>query len=407
MIKLFKNKTLSAFPAFKHQNYRIFFSAQITSLVGTWMQTVAQGYLAYQLTHSAFWVGVVTATNNLPATFLSLWGGVLLDRFSRKDVLQVTQILQFLIASILGIVVMMGHIDLYSLMFFTFTLGVVKAVDQPARISIIRDLVAMKDLHSATAMNMSMMNSARIIGPAIAGILIATLGIGWAFLLNGFSFLAPFIAYHFIKFAPFVKKTHASTIHAIKEGIHYTSHHPVIKFFLIYLISVSIFGWAYTTILPVTSVEVFHLDASGLGTLYAAAGGGSVFGALVVSAWARKFDKSKLIFFGGLLFAISLTLFSLTNNLILGVILLFLSGMGMTTQNSTIQAIIQGRVDDNFRGRVASIQTLILAGLHPVGSFQIGLIAEHLGSQFAIRVGALIILVSALILFAKGPKLAD
>lgn len=368
------------------------------------MQQVAQGYLAYQLTGSAFWVGVVTATNNLPATFLSLWGGVLLDRFSRKDVLQSTQILQFGVASLLGLFVILGHIDLTSLIIFTFLLGIVKAVDQPARISIIRDLVADEDLHSATAMNMSMMNSARIIGPAIAGILIATLGVGWAFLLNGLSFLAPFIAYYFIRFAPFVKKTHASTLHAIKEGLHYASHHPTIKFFLIYLISISIFGWAYTTILPVTSVEVFHLNASGLGTLYAGAGGGSVFGALLVSAWARKFNKSKLIFFGGVLFSISLTLFSLTHNLLLAVILLFLSGVGMTAQNSTIQAVIQGHVDDNFRGRVASIQTLVLAGLHPVGSFQIGLIAEHFGSQVAIRLGAIIIFVCALVLFAKSPR---
>ena len=405
MVQKIKHKFLSGFPAFKHRNYRIFFSAQIISLVGTWMQTVAQGYLAYQLTDSAFWVGIVTAMNHLPATGLSLIGGTLLDRFHKKDVLQITQSLQFIIATILGIVVITDHINLISLMAFSFLLGIVKAIDQPARISIIKDLVSDDNLHSATAMNMSMMNSARIIGPAIAGILIATLGVGWAFLLNGLSFLPPFLAYNFIKFKPFVKKPHFGTIHAIKEGLKYATTHPTIKFLLTYLISISIFGWAYTTILPVTSVEVFKLDASGLGTLYAAAGAGSVFGALVISAWARKFNKSKLILAGGLIFSLSLLLFSLTNNLYLAIPLLFLSGLGLTTQNSTIQAIIQGRVDDHYRGRVASIQTLILAGLHPIGSIQIGFMAEHFGSQIAIGLGAAIILICSITLFLKGPKI--
>ena len=404
MAKLIRDKALNLFPAFRYPNYRIFFIAQIISLTGTWMQQVSQGYLAFQLTHSAFWVGIVAATANLPTTLFSLIGGTIVDRFPKQKVLRVTQTLQFIVATTLGILVVSGHINLWSLMVMVFLLGLVNAVDQPARITMIVELVEREHLHAATAMNMSIFNSARIIGPAIAGWLIYAFGIGWAFLLNGLSFLAPLIAYSFIKFRPFIKKPHLGTWNSIKEGVNYARHHPLIKFLLLYLTVIAIFGWSYTTMLPVIADQIFHKDAAGLGLLFSAAGAGTVVGAISMSAYSRRLNPKKLILTGGLIFSTALFIFSYQSVYYLALGLLFFAGFGMAYQNSTIQATIQRSVSDHVRGRVASIQSLMMLGMTPIGSFQIGLISEHFGTQIAVRIGAVMILLAAIILYYLSPK---
>lgn len=405
MIKKFTTHGKNAFPAFRYRNYRIFFAAQTISLTGHWMQQVAQGYLVFQLTHSAFMVGLMAAIAQLPAMFFTLIGGTLADRFPKKNILRITQLFQFILASGLGITVISGHINLLSLGVFTFLMGLVNSIDQPTRISIIADLVEKKDFHAATATNMSIFNSARIIGPAVAGWLIVWVGIGWAFLLNGLSYLAPLIAYNLIQFAPFIKKPHPGTFKAIKAGLHYAGNHEIIRLLLLYLGIISVFGWSYTVLLPVIADRIFSQGAQGLGYLYSAAGLGSVIGAISVSIYTRRFDPKKLMLFGGLLYAAALIGFSLTHVFEVALILLFLTGLGITTQNSTIQATIQHEVEDRFRGRVSSMQSLMLLGMHPVGSFQIGSVAEHFGSQLAIRAGGVIIFLSAILLYLKMPKL--
>lgn len=378
--------------------------AQIIHLTGHWMQQVAQGYLVFQLTQSAFMVGLMAAIAQLPAMFFTLIGGTLADRFPKRNILRIAQFFQFILASSLGIIITSGHINLFVLGVLTFLMGLVHSVDQPTRISIITELVDKKDLHAATATNMSVFSSARIIGPAIAGWLIFAVGIGWAFLLNGISFLAPLIAYNFINFSPFIKKPHPGTFKAIKEGLAYTATQKTIRLLFIYLAIISIFGWSYTTLLPVIAERIFDTGARGLGYLYSAAGAGSVIGAISVSAYTRRFSIKKLILFGGLLYSAALVAFSLTQNYQLALALLFLTGFGITTQNSTIQATIQQAVDDRFRGRISSIQSLVLMGLHPIGSFQIGTVAQLFGSQLAIRVGGIVIFLSAILLYFKNPK---
>lgn len=365
---------------------------------------VSQGYLTFQLTHSAFWVGVIAAVSSLPSTAFSLVGGSLVDRFPRKNILIITQTFQFVLATLLGILIISGHTNLLTLAIFVFLMGLVSAVDQPARLAVVVDLVERKDLYGATAMNMSIFNSARIVGPAVAGWLILWVGIGWSFLLNGLSFLAPIIAFNLIQFAPFIKKPHLGTWHSIKEGLRYATTHPMIKYLLGYMAVVGIFGWSYTTILPVVSERVFHQNASGLGYLFSAAGLGTVVGAVFMSAHSRHFNPQRLIFFGGLVFSISLFLFTLSSIYPLALLLLFFAGFGMAYQNSTIQAAIQKEVHDHFRGRVSSIQALMTRGMHPIGSFQIGLLAQSFGSQFAIGVGAVIIFLAAILLFLFSPK---
>ncbi len=403
MFQKLKHHFNEAFPAFRYRNYRIYIAAQIIALTGTWMQIVAQGYLVYQLTHSAFLVGTVAALGNLPTTLFALIGGTLVDRFPRRNLLRITQACQFVLATTLGILIITNHISVPILAVGAFLMGMVNAIDQPARMSNVAFLVHKDHIHAAQAMNMATFNSARIVGPAIAGWLIYTFGIGWAFLINGLSFIAPFIAYNFIDFGAHIPKPHLGTWHAIKEGVHYAAHHQLIRTLLLYMVILSIFGFAYTTILPVISERIFHQNARGLGMLFAAAGIGSVLGALLASAYTRKLNPAKMMLGGGLIFAVSLFVFSQTTNFHVALIALFFSGFGMITQNSTIQASIQKNVDDYVRGRVASIQTLAFVGMTPLGAFQIGFMAEHFGSQLAIMVGSIVIFAAAIILYFKSP----
>ncbi len=404
VIHLVKYHALNIFPAFRYRNYRIFFTAQIISLTGTWMQRVAQGYLVFQMTHSPFWVGAIDAISTLPTTLFALVGGTLVDRFPKKTIFRITQSLQFILATILGILVITNHINLLSLGIMVFLLGIINAADQPARISLPIELVDKRHLHAATALNMSTFNGARIIGPAIAGWLIYSFGIGWAFLLNGLSFVAPVIAFNFINFAPFIKKPHPGTWHAIKEGLHYAFTHKLIRFLLFYMAMIGIFGWSYTTMLPVIAEQVFHKDASGLGLLFSVAGAGTVIGAITVSAYSRKLNPYKLIFFGGLLYSISLFLFTLHSVYYLALGMLFLVGFGQAYQNSTLQAQIQHSVDNHYRGRVSSIQAMMMQGMQPIGSFQVGLVATYFGPQFAVAIGAIVIFVAAILLYFKTPR---
>ncbi len=403
MVQKLKHYFGEAFPAFRYRNYRIYFAAQIIALTGTWMQTVAQGYLVYQLTHSAFLVGVVAALGNLPTTFFALIGGTLVDRFPRRNLLRITQACQFVLASSLGILIITDHITLPILAAGAFLMGMVNAIDQPARLSNVAFLVHKEHIHAAQAMNMATFNSARIIGPAIAGWLIYAFGIGWAFFINGLSFIAPFIAYNFIDFGAHIPKPHQGTWHAIKEGLSYAANHKLIRTLLLYMVIISIFGWAYTTMLPVIADRIFHKDAQGLGMLFAAAGGGSVLGALVASAYTNKFNPSKTMLLGGITFAISLFIFSTTSNFTIALIALFFSGFGMITQNSTIQASIQKSADDHVRGRIASLQTLAFVGMTPIGALQIGFVSEHFGPQIAVMVGAIVIFFAAIFLYFKSP----
>ena len=365
---------------------------------------VSQGYLAYELTHSALWVGIAAAAGHIPSTIFALIGGTLVDKYPKKDILRITQFIQFVLASFLGVLVITSNIDLYTLMLLSFAMGTVNAINQPARIALPHELVDREHLHSAIALNMSMFNSARIIGPAIAGWLIYAFGVGWSFVLNGISCLVPFIAYNFMTWAPHVYRPHVGTLKSIKDGISYTAKHPLIKYLVLYLGIISIFGWSYVTILPVMIERVFEKGAQELGYLFSSAGLGSVLGALTMSAMGKKFDQNKLIFAGGLSYALFLFAFSLTSYYPLALVLLFLTGFGITTQNSTIQTIIQHKVNDAFRGRVSSIQSLMLMGMHPIGSLQVGFIAEHFGSQIAIRIGAVVIFVAAILLYIKSPK---
>lgn len=393
-----------AFPALKHKNYQLYFSGQLISLIGTWLQMVAQGWLVLQLTNSAFWVGLVSAIGTLPVFLFSLFGGVIADRLPKKKILLFTQISAMILAVILGILTLTKNINLTEILFLALLLGIVNALDVPARQSFTIEMVGKDTLGSAIALNSGVFNGARVVGPAIAGIVIALFGIAGAFLINGISYIAVIIALMIIQVKKIVSQAHPHPFDSIKEGLSYSFSHSIIKKLLLFTAVTSIFGWSYITIMPVVVQNVFHKDASFLGYFYSASGVGALFGSILISIISNKINPTKIIIIGNTLFIFSIFLFTFTTNIHFALLFLFLGGFGLLMQASTINNLIQHSVEHAIRGRVMSIYTLMFMGMTPVGSFQIGFFAQNFGPLVAMRIGAIVLFSFGLIFYFNKTK---
>lgn len=398
-------KLLSAFPAFRHRNYQLYFGGQLISLIGTWLQTVAQAWLVLELTHSVFLIGLVSALGSLPTLFFTPFAGVIVDRLPKKKIIIFTQTSLMILALILGILTIFRVINMVEISVLAFFLGLVTALDMPARQSFVVEMVGKKDLASAIALNSGIFNGARVIGPAVAGITIALLGTGGAFILNGVSYIAAIIALFLIRVLEIIPKFHPHPLESIKEGFKYSFSHQTIKTLLIFTGITSIFGWSYSTVLPIIVHDTFKRGADSLGYFYSSAGVGAVLGVIFVSALSKRVNNSYFILGGNFLFILSIIFFSFTTNILLALIFLFLSGFGLISQFAMVNTTIQHAVSDHIRGRVMSIYTLMFLGLTPIGSFQIGLFAQHFGSEFAIRLGAFIMLIFGVYLFFNRKKI--
>ena len=393
------NKVFNAFPAFQSYNYKLYFFGQLVSMIGTWMQIVAQSWLVLQLTDSVFLIGLVMALSTLPTLLFTLFGGVIVDRFPKKEILFFTQICSLCLAFLLGILTIFDWITIWEICVIAFFLGTVNAIDAPARQAFVSELVNKDQLSSAIALNSGVFNSARVIGPTIAGLLIATIGTGGAFIINALSYVAVLFALRKIKIE-YVKNTHLQKpIAAIKEGISYSVAHPIIRTLFIVIGFVSVFGWSYTTVLPIIAKKDFHVGVAGLGYLYAASGLGSLLATIIIALYSKKIFPIYFIVGGTILFSISIFLFSYTKDVMTASILLFLSGFGLLSFASQSNTTIQTLVKSEFRGRVMSIYILMFIGLTPLGNFQVGLVSEYMGTSFALRFGAIVVLLVGLIVF--------
>ncbi len=401
---------LSAFPAFESQNFRRYFPGQVISMIGTWIQMVAQGWLVLEITGSAFDVGLAAAASTLPTLFLSLFGGVLVDRYPRRTILLWTQSAAMLLAFVLGLFAMTGTVTIGIILLLSFLLGCVNALNVPALQAFLSEIVEREHLASAIAMNSAIYNGSRVIGPAIAGILISATGTGTAFLVNGFSFFAVILSLIFMKqkTAISVSAINQKPLEAIRDGLHYSWGHPVIRTCIIYIAVISIFAWSYVTMLPVIAKKSFGMGASGMGYLYGVSGFGSVVGTVLVSIYSRKVDRLVFIAGGSILFAFALIGFTFTTRLPMALLFLFFGGFGLVSAVSTLSATIQGAVDDRFRGRVMSLYMMIFMGFMPIGNLEIGYLSEHFGTGIAIRFGCLVTIVAAvaLIVASRGVRQA-
>ncbi len=370
------------FPALKHRNYRIYLSGQLISLTGTWMQQLAMSWMVFRLTHSAFWLGISGFSSQIPMFFFGLFAGAIVDHIDRHKLLIWTQSLSAIQAFILAALTFSGKINIYELIALNFSLGLINCFDITGRQSFVIQMVKNRtDLPNAIALNSSVVNLTRLIGPAIAAIAVASLGEGMCFLLNGFSYLAVLIALFSIK----VEKVKTAVLdfqkifNYISEGYHATFKNPSIKLVIIFVGFISFFGSPFINILPAIAAQLPGGGVHTLGWISASTGFGSLVGALYLAYRRGPPELAKIICTGGLLMGIFLIALSLSANLPAVLICVFITGLGMMLQLSSTNAVIQSLVEDDKRARVISFLTLALFGAGPFGSLLMGYLAEHIG----------------------------
>jgi MFS family permease len=402
-----QNNVYRLFPALRNKNYSLYFWGQITSLVGTWLQIVAQGWLVLELTKSPFLIGVVATSQTLPTFFFALFGGVVVDRFDKRKVIIGTQIASMILALILGVLTLTKLVTIEQIIILSLLLGLVNAIDAPARQAFTVDIVGKEDLPSAIALNSATFNGARVIGPSFAGILIGLVGTGGAFLANGLTFLAVIFALVSMKVTSPPCGVKSGFLREIRDGVVYAYTQPILRTLLLFTTVISIFAWSYITMLPLIAQNSFGQDAIGVGYLFAISGLGALAASVVVSAWGKKFSSMRFIIFGAWIYAVSIIGFSYTNQLLFAYIFLFFTGFGILLSASMLNTTIQSNVADEFRGRVMSLYVLNFMGLFSVGNFQIGVLSEWFSPEVALRIDGVVVFVAGVLLFFVRTRVRD
>jgi len=392
------------FAALKFPNYRLWFVGQLASLVGTWMQSTAQGYLVYQLTGSPAYLGYVGFANGIPFWIFSLIGGVACDRISRRKLLIITQTVAMILAFILAALVFTDVVRPWHIIVLAFLLGVNNAFDAPARQAFVSELVTREALGNGIALNASMFNLATAVGPAIAGLAYATLGPAWCFTINGISYLAVIIALAMMHFQPFVApKRTQSTWSDVKEGLSYVLHNKTILLLIGMLGVTSLFGMSYATLIPAWAVEVLKGDATTNGWLQSVRGVGALVASLMIASLGTSARRGRLLTIGSFLFPASLIVFSFIRSLPWALFILLGTGWAFMTFINLANNLVQHIVPDHLRGRVMSIYALIFLGMMPIGSMLGGSLAEVFGTPLAVIASASVALVFAIALFIGAP----
>jgi MFS family permease len=393
------------FPALRHRNFRLFFLGQTTSLVGTWMQSVAQGWLVLQLTNSAYYVGLVSALGSLPVLLVSLPAGVFADRSNKRRVVVATQALALVQALVLAVLIWMHRVELWHVAAAAVFLGLVNAVDIPTRQSLIFDLVGKDDLMNAIALNSSAFNAARIIGPAIGGILIGGIGIAACFFLNGVSYVAVIAGLLAMRLPAWSPPPLAGDgLARFREGALFILGDRATRALVLNTALLSIFGFPYLVLMPVFARDVLHVGAAGLGFLMASVGIGAVVAALGVAAFGPRLPKGRLLVWGGPVFGLAIAAFALTPWVPLAVAILVVSGGAMIANNAVTNTLLQTIVPDGLRGRVMGAYTFVFVGMAPLGAYQAGWLAGRIGVQAAVAAGGLVCALASLALWRLVPE---
>lgn len=377
-----------SFRAFQHRNYKLFFIGQSISLVGTWMQTIAQAWLVIQLTDSKAALGVVTMLQFLPITIFVLFAGVIADRVPKRDFLIATQVLAMAQALVLAVLVLTDQVELWHVYVLALVLGFSNAFDLPTRQAFAIEMVGRKDLVNAVALNSGMFNGARLVGPAFAGFIIAGLGVEAVFLLNSFTFIPVIVSLMMIKIGELhtVERMtpRGNPLVELREGISYALHTPATLLVIILVAFVGTFGYNFTVMLPLIAKYVLDEGSVAFGFLAAAVG----FGAFItaISLAGRKAATRYQLFLGGAAFTVFLAGVALSQNLILSMVLLAGLGAAGATFGTTANTSIQIATPDHLRGRVVGLYMLLFAGSTPIGGYLTGVMAEQIGVQGAIGV---------------------
>jgi MFS family permease len=394
------------FAALQHRNYNLWFRGQIVSLMGTWMQLTAQGYLIFELTKSPAYLGYVGFATGVPAWLFTLYGGVVADRVEKRKLLLATQTSMMLLAFILAALVFSGLVQPWHILVLAFGLGIANAFDAPARLAIVSEMVSREDLTNAIALNATMFNTGSAIGPAVAGLAYALVGPAWCFTINGLSFIAVIAALLMMKVAPRATAMRRGTAWAdLLEGLRYIVAEPAIRTLMLLVATTALFGISSSTLFPAWAVDILGGDATTTGLLQSARGLGALVSALLIASLGRFNFKGRLLTIGSLIFPLLLLVFALIRWLPLALLVLVGTGMAVILIMNLANALVQMLAPDALRGRVMAIYSLTFFGLMPVGALWAGASAEYLGEPSTVAIGAAISLAVAGLLWVFAPWL--
>jgi MFS family permease len=396
----------STFRALRHRNFRLWFYGQLTSLVGTWMQTIAQNWLVYQLTGSARDLGLVNFVGAIPLVPLTLYAGAIADRFSKRRIIFLMQGLMMLLAFVLAALCWAGVVQVWHVLVLAFLLGAAQALDTPARQAFVVELVGKEDLSNAIALNAGAFHGARVIGPAVAGVLVAWAGVSGAFFLNGVSFLAV-LGGLFIMDASLIHRTHADgkVGDDLLGGARYIGSHRAPMAVITLISFAALLAMPYHVLIPIFAKEIMGGGAGMYGVLMSAAGVGAVLGSLYsASGWAVR-RKGMALTAGSLSFPLLLLAFAFSRSLVLSVALLTAVGFAFVLQNAPANSLLQSLVPDHLRGRVLAIYVSLFLGMMRLGSLLLGLLAAATSASTALALTAVASLAASMAICAKYPEL--
>jgi MFS family permease len=393
--------------ALRHRNYRLFFGGQFVSQVGTWMQSVAQSWLVYRLTGSTALLGLVAFFGQFPVFLLAPVGGMVADRARRHRVIIATQVTMMLLAFLLAALTLTGTVRVWHVVVLAAALGITNAFDLPTRQAFVVEMVGRDDLLNAIALNSSLINGARIIGPALAGVTIAAVGEGWCFFANGVSFLAVLgglLAMRDLQPA-LGPPSKASPFAHIVEGFAYVGKTPPVRVLLLMLGLVSVMGMPYATLMPAIADRVLGRGVHGVGLLMGATGMGALLGALTLAAKEGVRGLERWVRRAAVLFGASLVAFSFSRSFWLSFALLVPTGYGFMVQLAASNTLIQSMSPDAMRGRVMAVYSMMLMGMTPFGALLAGALASRIGPAPTLRLGGACTLAGALAFALRTPRL--
>src|SRR5438270_3065690 len=382
--------------ALKHRNFRLFFGGQLISLIGTWMQNVAQAWLVYRLTGSSLLLGSVAFAGQIPVLLTSPLAGIVADRYNRQRVVIGTQAASMILAFLFAVLTLTHRITVTQIFVLAILRGVVNAFDVPGRQAFIVEMVGKEDLMNAIALNSSMFNGARIIGPAIAGIVVAKIGEGWCFFADAVSYIAVIVGLFMMRVAPRKQWPMGSPLEHVIEGFRFVRDTAPIRVLLVLLGIVSLVAMPYTVLMPVFADRILHGGARGLGILMGATGVGALLGALTLATRTGVYGLGRWVTVSCAGFSVSLVLFALSKDFWLSTALLVPVGFSMLLQMACSNTLIQAMVPDQLRGRVMAVYSMMFMGMAPFGALLGGALADRLGAPVTVAIGAVACIIGAI-----------
>jgi MFS family permease len=383
---------------FRHRNYRLFFTGQTISLVGFWMQAIAQSWLVYRLTNSPLSLGLVAFAGQAPVLLVSPFAGVIADRLNRRSILFVTQSAMMTSACVLAALTLTGLVEVWHIVTLAALTGTANAFDVPTRQSFTIEMVGRKDLPRAIALNSIMFNGARLIGPAIAGLLVAAVGEGWCIAINGVSYIAVLTGLGLMRIERQPPRAASHPLTDLREGFFYVAKNRQMRTMLLLLASSSLFGTSYLTLMPVFARDILHGNSDTLGFLMAAVGAGALVGALCVSRVPHDL-LPRVPFLASACFGAALIAFSQSTAFALSLLLLAPAGFGMMMMGISTNTLVQGSVDDAMRGRVMAYYVMSFIGMVPLSALGAGALSHQIGAPMTLALGGALTMVAAAVAY--------